>query len=330
MSYEEKDHGFKCITANTFERFDINIMNLLHLKYAVEIAKTGSLNKAAENLCMGQPNLSRSIRELEAALGINIFTRSAKGMRITLEGEEFLQYARKILSQVDAVENLYRSGNRKKQKFSISVPRACYISEAFARFSKNIDNEALAELFYKETNALHAIKNITDDNYKLGIIRYAKNRDQHYIEVLNEKNFIHELVVEFQNLITISSENPLAEKDDISFDDLKKYTEVVDVTPYTNTALVDGIKRDNTERQIYIFEQFSQFEVLSENSCTFMMASPIPEKILKRYDLVQRPCIDNTNIYKDVLIYRSNYHLTDLDKLFITELCNVKRQYFRK
>ena len=40
-------------------------MNILHLKYAVEIAKTGSLNKAAENLYMGQPNLSRAIRELE-------------------------------------------------------------------------------------------------------------------------------------------------------------------------------------------------------------------------------------------------------------------------
>ena len=43
-------------------------MNILHLKYAVEIAKTGSLNKAAENLYMGQPNLSRAIKELEKAI----------------------------------------------------------------------------------------------------------------------------------------------------------------------------------------------------------------------------------------------------------------------
>lgn len=131
-------------------------------------------------------------------------------------------------------------------------------------------------------------------------------------------------------MVTMSCESPLAAKNDISFDDLKKYTEVVDVTPYTNSVLVDGIKRDNAERQIYIFEQFSQFELLSENSYTFMMSSPIPEKTLKRYGLVQRPCIDNTNIYKDVLIYRNNYHLTELDKIFITELCNVKRKYFNK
>ena len=39
-------------------------MNLAHLKYAVEVEKTGSITKAAENLFMGQPNLSRGIKEL--------------------------------------------------------------------------------------------------------------------------------------------------------------------------------------------------------------------------------------------------------------------------
>ena len=82
-------------------------MNILHLKYAVEVAKAGSLSKAAEALYMNQPNLSRAIKELEASLGITIFGRSAKGVYVTPEGEEFLGYARKILSQIDEVEDLY-------------------------------------------------------------------------------------------------------------------------------------------------------------------------------------------------------------------------------
>ena len=52
-------------------------MNVLHMKYAVEVARLGSLNKAAETLHIAQPNLSRSIKELEADLGITIFSRSA-------------------------------------------------------------------------------------------------------------------------------------------------------------------------------------------------------------------------------------------------------------
>ena len=54
-------------------------MNLLHLKYAIEVAKTSSITKAAENLFMGQPNLSRAIRELEENLGFDIFRRTSKG-----------------------------------------------------------------------------------------------------------------------------------------------------------------------------------------------------------------------------------------------------------
>ena len=58
-------------------------MNLLHFKYAVEIAKTKSISQAAENLYMGQPNLSRAIKELEEKLGITIFLRNSKGIEIT-------------------------------------------------------------------------------------------------------------------------------------------------------------------------------------------------------------------------------------------------------
>ena len=62
-------------------------LNILHMKYAVEVAAAGSLNKASEELLIAPPNLSRSIRELEADLGIVIFERSSKGMTLTKQGE---------------------------------------------------------------------------------------------------------------------------------------------------------------------------------------------------------------------------------------------------
>ena len=66
-------------------------MNLLHLKYVVEVEKTRSISKAAENLLMGQPNLSRAIRDLEQSLGVTLFRRTSKGISPTPEGEEFLR-----------------------------------------------------------------------------------------------------------------------------------------------------------------------------------------------------------------------------------------------
>ncbi len=88
-------------------------INILHMKYAVEVAKMGSLNKASESLYVALPNISRSIKELEADLGISIFDRSAKGVTLTPEGEEFISYAKSILNQIEQVENLYKEHTRK-------------------------------------------------------------------------------------------------------------------------------------------------------------------------------------------------------------------------
>ena len=113
-------------------------LNLLHMKYAVEVARLGSLGKASETLLIATPNISRSIKELEADLGISIFERTTKGMELTPDGEQFINFAKRILGQIEQVEDFYKKGTAKKQEFSISVPRACYISEAFAEFSKSL------------------------------------------------------------------------------------------------------------------------------------------------------------------------------------------------
>ena len=131
-------------------------MNILHLKYAVEIEKTRSISKAAENLFMAQPNLSRAVKELEESIGITIFNRTSKGITVTDDGEEFLRYARKIISQVDEVEAIYAKNRQVKQKFSVCVPRASYIANGFAEFSKKISTSMPAEIFYRETNSSKA------------------------------------------------------------------------------------------------------------------------------------------------------------------------------
>ncbi len=307
-------------------------MNILHMKYAVEVARLGSLNKAAETLLIAQPNISRSIKELEADLGISIFNRSAKGMELTPEGEEFIGYAQSILRQIDEVEKAYKQGSPKKQKLSISVPRACYISDAFAEFSKCLSDDP-AEIFYKETNSQRTINNVLNRDYKLGIIRYAENYDKYFKAMLEEKGLSYEMVAEFTYVIIMSRENPLAAKDEITFDDLVPYIEIAHADPYVPTLPLAKVVKDelpdNIDRRIFIFERASQFDLLSENPDTFMWVSPASGKVLDRYGLVQKKCVDNKRVYKDVLIYRDGYKLTRLDKQFITELCEARRKYLK-
>ena len=302
------------------------------MKYAVEVARAGSLSKASEKLLVAQPNISRSIKELEADIGITIFDRSAKGMFLTPEGEEFINDAKEILKSIEQVELHYKNGSPRKQKFSISVPRACYISEAFAQFSKHLTDD-VAEIFYKETNSQRTILNILEKDYRLGIIRYAENYDAYFKTMLEEKGLGYELVSEFTYSLIMSKESKLAEKDNITFEDLKGYIEIAHADPYVPSLPMSKVVKeelpDNIDRRIFIFERASQFDLLSENPETFMWVSPAPDKVLERYDLVRKKCVDNKRIYKDVLIYKNGYKFSKLDNQFVTELCESKRHYLK-
>ena len=307
-------------------------MNLLHMKYAVEVAETKSINKAAETLYVGQPTLSRAIKELEDGLGVAIFERSAKGMVLTPDGEIFINYAKGIIGQIDDLENMFREGSLEKKRFSISVPRASYIAEAFTRFSMLLDKTQRTEIFYKETNSQRALKNILQNDYKLGIIRYAENFEKYYKSLADEKELKLELVTEFKYVLALSKQNPLADKSSITFDDLKPYIEIAHADPYVPSLPFAKVKKeelpDNTARRIFVFERGSQFELLSRNPETFMWVSPMPQSVADRYNLVQRVCDENKRVYRDALIYGENYKLTALDKLFIQKLTETKNELF--
>ncbi len=305
-------------------------MNITHMKYALEVAKAGSLSRAAETLLIAAPNISRSIKELEADLGISIFERTAKGMHLTPEGEDFVQFAKSILGQIDRMERYYKDGAPHKQHFSISVPRACYIAEAFAAFSRTV-SDAPYELFYKETNSQRTIHNMVNHDYKLGIIRYAENFDKYFQSMLLEKGFRYETVTEFTYQLLMSKDHPLAQKENITFDDLPDYVEIAHADPYVPSLPLSKVIKeelhDDIDRRIFIFERASQFELLSTNPQTFMWVSPVPQSLLDKYNLVQKLCTDNQKIYKDILIYKEGYKLTALDRRFIDALNAAKQKY---
>lgn len=304
-------------------------MNLTYLKYAVEVAKCGSINKAAEKLFIGQPNLSRSIKELEDSIGTAIFVRSAKGMELTPDGETFINYARSLLKQVDDIENMFADKAVPKKRFSISVPRASYIGEAFANFSLGLSYEKNVEILYKETNSSRTIKNILEDNYNLGIIRYAKNYEKYYNQLFAEKGLISEFITDFKYVLVMSKDSPLVELDEITFNDLANYIEVAHADPFVPFVPPSTVKKEelpeSTKRRIFLFERASQFEILSKNVEAFMWVSPIPQDTLCRYKLVQRECEVGARVYRDVLVYKKDYKLSKLDNSFIASLLKAKR-----
>ena len=299
-------------------------MNLLHLKYALEVGKTFSINKAAENLYMSQPNLSRAIKELEENLGITLFHRSPKGIHPTDEGVEFLTYAQNILRQVEEVESLYKKDKQTCQRFSISVPRASYISCAFRRFVADLDSSKEMELCFKETNSLKTIQNVNMGEYSLGIIRYQQMHERYFNGFISDKGLKSQLVAEFTFLAVMSQEHPLAQKEIITLEDLSNYIEIAHGDPYVPSMPLADVKKaeltEHIDKRIFVFERGSQFDLLCDLPTTYMWVSPIPNHLLKRYGLVQRKINAFDRVYKDMLIYKKDYKISPLEKMFISRL----------
>jgi LysR family hca operon transcriptional activator len=96
-------------------------MELRHLRYFIAVAETGSLTEAAERrLHTSQPSLSRQIRDLEDQVGVDLLSRSVRGVELTDAGKAFLDHARLALMQVDAtVEAARRAARPARKTFDI-------------------------------------------------------------------------------------------------------------------------------------------------------------------------------------------------------------------
>jgi DNA-binding transcriptional LysR family regulator len=299
-------------------------MNTVLFKYAVEVERTRSISRAAKNLMMAQPNLSKAIKELEESLGFAIFDRTPKGVTPTGKGNVFLDYARSILSQVDSIKALSASSDKNIQKFSITVSRGSYVSSGIVNFASGLDAETGLDMDIRETSSMEAMNNVISGRYNLGIIRYRAIYEQYFSDFLSLHRICSAPIWEFQAVALMSSHHRLANEPSIKPEDLLDYTEIVHgdtVIPYLS-AQADTSRRSDAAvtRQIRLYERCNQFELLNHMPSTYMWGSPLPEDMLRRYDLVQRRCDFPDNRYKDLLIYPDGYHFTTLEKRFIDEI----------
>ncbi len=82
-------------------------MKLQQLRYLQKVVALGNITEAAKELFIAQPTLSAAIKQLEAEMGITILVRGKKGVSLTEDGQEFMQYAQQVLDQVDLLDRRY-------------------------------------------------------------------------------------------------------------------------------------------------------------------------------------------------------------------------------
>ena len=298
-------------------------MNLQQLKYVEEVEKTRSLTAAAKKLYMGQPNLSKSLRELENELGITLFERTARGVVFTKKGMDFLWYAKSILSQVEQLEKLYTSSSGGAITMGLSVPRATYISCAFSQFSSFLAEEkGSLDLRYRETNAISVINDVSDNSSTLGIVRYEISHESYFLNMIKENRLEFEQLWQYPMLVMMDQSHPLAACSEIPYHSLSEYIEIIHgdfYMPVLPPETDEELPPREAGRKIQLYDRASQFDILRQVKGSYIWVSPVPKQELELHRLITRPC-SHAGIYRDLLIYRSRANRTGTEERFISIL----------
>ena len=297
-------------------------ISLKQMRYAVEIARCGSINQAAQNLYVTQSSLSKAMKELESVLGYAVFQRTPAGTAVTEEGQAFLELARQIVYKLEVLERQLQSRNERLAAMKISIPRATYITYAFTEFFKGIQNREQIQINFSETNSQEAVDNILNHGFQLGIIRYPEFLEETNRQTLHQKHLRVKPIWTFSYMLLVSRESPLADSTRISPEELAGFTELVHGDEQTFPPEPPGAG----QKRIYLYERGSQFDFLSNVPQTYIWVSPLPEKVLRQHGLVQIPCTENRYRYTDVLIYHEDYPLTGYARQFYDILLRTKEE----
>lgn len=102
-------------------------IDLKKIRHVVGVANSESITTAARTLAISQPALTRSIAEVEKQLGVQLFVRLRRGMRLTEAGQVFVEHARRVIKSVDDLfVNTEDYVNLKLGRLKIGVAPAAY------------------------------------------------------------------------------------------------------------------------------------------------------------------------------------------------------------
>ena len=101
-------------------------MRLNQFRFLDALKKYGTISRAAEQMYISQPSLSAAIKELEEELGFEVVTRTRKGVVFTALGEQVLEHSKRILQEVEEIQNLSGKADRMYQG-SLSIGCVHYV-----------------------------------------------------------------------------------------------------------------------------------------------------------------------------------------------------------
>lgn len=301
-------------------------MTLQQLKYIIKIVECGSISEAAKQLFISQPSLSNTVKELESELGIEIFYRTAKGISLSVDGREFLSYARQVIEQTELLEQRYLGKKPSKQLCSVSTQHYAFAVNAFVNLLKALDVDEY-EFTLRETRTYEIIEDVKNLRSELGIIYLSNFNEKVLIKLLKENHLTFNLLFEAAPHVFISSLHPLAGETKVSLEDLDDYPFLAFEQGeynsfYFSEEILSTFPRKKT---IHVSDRATLFNLLiglnGYTICTGVLSSD-----LNGDNIVSVP-LETDEIMRVGWIVNEQAHLSAIAMNYIAELKRVISEY---
>ncbi|MFC2364830.1 MAG: LysR family transcriptional regulator [Streptococcus mutans] len=217
-------------------------MNIQQLRYVVAIANSGTFREAAAKLFVSQPSLSVAVKDLEQELGFQIFTRTTTGAVLTSQGLVFYEKSLEVVKSFDSFEKRYAQSDSEKNQFSVASQHYDFLPPLLIAFSKQYPKYKDFRIF--ETTTAQILDEVAQGHSEIGIIYMNQQNRKGILQKMDKLGLEFVEMISFQTHIYLRQNHPLAEKKQLTMDDLNgletvRFTQEKDEYLYYSENLVD-------------------------------------------------------------------------------------------
>ncbi len=292
-------------------------MDYNSLKYVIAVDKHQSISKAAEELYLTQPNISKAIQTIEKELQIQIFTRTSKGVITTPQGKEFIKKAVKLINNFDSFIKEFSSNNQPVLNLNVAHPKDIFFQSKVVEISKKFDVENDLNINVLEGTTEEIIEMVLKENVNLGVIS-VNEQDYAYYKKLLILNNLEFISGKYLNLTaTFHNSNPFTKEKQVNKNELKNQ---ILVTTNSN----DYYKYYNEKYHIVLSNKviklttgFNQIAMLSNIKNSYLISLPIPQEVLDTYNCASVPLDTSVGKWVTMCIYKKTTELTPLEQEFM-------------
>lgn len=199
-----------------------DVVTLQQLRYADAVASCGSISEAARRCFVTQPTLTEAVRLLEEELRIALFTRSAKGVSMTREGEEFLASARQILDDAARIQEKYTGKAVRRPQFAVSCQHYAFAVDAFMEVVKANDADSY-DFTLRETVTSEIIDDVARHRSEIGVLYLSRRNERAIMKILRKEELDFEELFEAKPHVFLGKKHPLAKRKSIRPQELDAY-----------------------------------------------------------------------------------------------------------